>query len=858
MASAVAGPSTLPSPSTSFRDFADSLAESKDVTLADRLASDEDSGILGLAIRFAQVCSERAAQSQASDTAGRSSRAFSEIGTSAGNGLEDGFGQEDYAQWILEARTWEIIHNLCADRYLHHPLDEEVHDADDETLQHNFYQTPLSAIQDILDRNRGLRELKIVRDWLSSQLPAVHIAEVRRGYMPFSKNRLRGEKRVQVGGGGSGAGRKSLAPGSAASNQQRAIKNLDPDAETRAEGKWDLEDANYAKALHRTLFEYARSGELAAAFDLARQTDQPWRAASLRGAMLYHRSIQSLNDDDDMNQGEDDMMDGDVGGSSGGNRNRLLWKAVCNKLAGNPSLDPFERALYGSLAGHLNSVLAVSELWEEHFWAYINAALETHIDSSFEKSADDETSWWGSTGGGSIKVIELKGASSVSTSKEVKSQNIKTELGDIFEKLKTTDKGQVHLSATDPYHIVQEAVILDKVSDLLISVESRLPAMRVSLEPQKYAQLVRFFSHLILYLRLLDQNLPSSTCNSILRNYVEVLEYAGEDQLVAMYASSLERESGEESYAHFLKSLNLDTSATERQAALLRAQEHALDMPAVARLVVQSIFAESVDALETTIMTSMMDPVAALSQDLTETEARLIWAVDWLTYDPSTAGDAIFQANALTRAFLSRSRLHAARTLIYNLPQNLVNNVQDIEDLRETDKIEFTHHRLFFEAFAALSSYTEVYSKNPVSHNASRMEIQSWKSGLSIAVENAKSAVLEILTRDWLKPWSEDEEQEEDLESSQNRDKELARIRQLYIPEMVLRLHFMLFDSKDLMPSSSDTLSALEYITKDLPILVADEGNKIFLEFVNHGGHGKGNRLKEYLEHVRIAWVESL
>lgn len=668
----------------------------------------------------------------------------------------------------------------------------------------------------------------------------MHVAEVRRGYMPFSKNRLRADKRVQVGGP-----RKSLAPGAATS---KVVRSLDPDAESRGEGKWDLEDANYAKALHRTLFEYARSGQLAAAFDLARQADQPWRAASLRGAMFYHRSINGLRQDDEEEDDDDIMMNG--GGTSGGNRNRLLWKAVCGKLAGNPSLDPFERALYGSLAGHLSSVLAVSDTWEEHLWAYINASLETRLDASFEHASSDEASWWGSTGGGTVKVVELKSATSIVQDDKL---DVREDLKDVFDKLKNTDRGNVHLEAANPYHIVQEAIIMDGVSDLLIHVESRLSEMKVSIEPRKYAHLVRFFSHLILYMRLLERPLPSATCNSILRHYVEVLELAGEDELVAMYASCLEPQSAEESYAHFLKSLNLDMPTADRRSALLRAQEHALDLAAVARLVVQSVFTETVDALESR-QSWMVDPISALSQELSVPEARLIWAVDWLTFDPSTAADAIFQSNALMRKFLSRGRIHAARTLLYNLPGEVVGNLEEIAELKSSDRREHLDYRLFFEAFATLSSYAEVFSKDPsASGAASRMETQQWKRALSSVVSTAKGATLEILTRDWLKPGEEDEDGEEDDDDEDpTRARELAQIRQIYIPELVFRLHFMLFDSREVV---ADAQASLEYITKDLPILVASEDHMLFLEFVTAAG---GNRLREYLEHVRVACVESL
>jgi nuclear pore complex protein Nup107 len=647
---------------------------------------------------------------------------------------------------------------------------------------------------------------------------------VRKGYAPFSKSRLKAERRTQVGG--------------IRTSTNKAIRSLDPDAESRGEGKWDSEDSSYAKALHRTLFEYARAGELDAAFDLARQADQPWKAASLRGAILYHQALDSA----------DDMMDGDdFEENVGGNRNRLLWKAVCRKLAASPTLDVYEKALYGSLAGQLQGPLAVSDTWEEHLWAHLNAAFEARIDEAFE--SEDAKTWWSQEGGGSIKVMELKSSSGDPHAKET----VRAELKSIFERVKGTEKGSVNLQANNLYHVVQEAVILDGVDELLIHVESRLPEMRATLEPKRYVHVARFFSHLIIYFRLLHRPLPASTCNSILRHYVEALEHAGEDELVAMYASSLERESAEETYARFLASLNIDMPLAERQTALLRAKEHSLDTASVARLVVQIIFGEAYPAIAMQTLTAAhgFDPLAALNTELTEVEARLISAIDWLTFDESTRADAVFQSNALMRLFLSSGKLHAARTTLYSLPESVVADLDDMLDLTFGDKSEHLNYRQFFSALSASLSFREVLSKQP--SRASKLEAHTWREALSSVLATAKEASLEVLTGDWLKLAQADDDEVDataNREEAERRLVELARIRQIYIPELILRLHFMFFDTREVLGGES-----LRFIIVDLPILVADERYRLYLEFVTREG---GNRLKEYLEHVRRANIESL
>lgn len=165
------------------------------------------------------------------------------------------------------------------------------------------YETPLATVQRILASDSELAELKIVREWLQDLLPVVHTVEVRKGYLSFTKNALRANRTQLPSGGRRG--------------NQRLVDQLDPDAAVRGPGVLDVEDVNYEKALLRTLFEYVRAGELDKALHLCTQTSQPWRAASLRGALFYHDPGLS-----------------DVGGAEAiGDRLRSIWRRAAEKAA---------------------------------------------------------------------------------------------------------------------------------------------------------------------------------------------------------------------------------------------------------------------------------------------------------------------------------------------------------------------------------------------------------------------------------------------------------------------------------------------------------------------------------------------
>lgn len=540
---------------SSFAAFAQALNQSKAQPVASLLDAQT-----GLAQVFASACSSRAASALSGMGVGPRTIGFldRERGTAAGgegvDGEDDDDGDDGEA-WELEEQTWNLIHLLYAERLQRASSDPSSSSAD--RVRKNPYETPFAAVQDLIDGDAPLSELRIIRDWLSSTLVCTHPVEVRKGYWPFTKNRLRNDKRTtSTSSGRGGSAGKGLGLGKAGGTG-KGIRALDPDAPTREASALELEDGIYEKALNRTLFEYVRAGQLDAALDLARQSDRSWRAASLRGALLYWRP--GLDDTQELTEPM-------------GNENRALWKAVCRSICTRAGLDEYEKALYGALSGDLRSVIHVSKSWETQLWAHVNARLEASIDAKLDArgawwSQDADSTFPSTNDVGAVKLVELSipsvgvdgvnSGSGDAAGRKATSEplTVAEELRNVFGRLGQTEQHGIQAQSNHPFRVVQKAVILDEVSELLIHVEPKLAEMRVTAAPQQYARLVRFFAHLILFLRLLrlERPPPDVVCNSILRAYVEILEGYGEDDLVALYASSLGPESATESYAHYLK-----------------------------------------------------------------------------------------------------------------------------------------------------------------------------------------------------------------------------------------------------------------------------------------------------------------
>ncbi|KDE06383.1 hypothetical protein MVLG_03290 [Microbotryum lychnidis-dioicae p1A1 Lamole] len=789
---------------------------------------DEDDGLL---MRWAQICDVMLQQLESQQEAS---------------------GTEQIDSWMLERNTWQLVQALYAERLAESPASS----SDAASTSANPYTPPLSVAQHLIEHDKQLVELSAIRDWLHSIPTTLNPAEIRRGYLPWTKNKIKQAKR-------SG---QPLPRG--------IVQHLDPDAVLReaknaqggAGGRLESDDSAYEKALLRSLFEYVRAGQLDLAIDMCRQSDQSWRAASLSGGKLaYDRALAS----GDSGFGEDeDAMDDELlqGGSKiSGNVNRKLWKMMCRKLASSPHLDPYERALYGAISGDTTSVLPVCSSWEDIVWVHVNSLFEAHVESGLLHSNSGR--YWSH---GSVQPIDdskNRSAKSTIDPEDVllapAARGIRSELESIFDRLLKLERGDVAQASKNPYRVSQTYLIVGKIGDLLTTFVERLEVAAQDTEPEALAHLLRFFTHLILVLRLLKQPLPTHAANRILEAYISVLEANDQSEsLIAFYASQLDSTSAIESYAHFLLTFGPDSDRQSRKVALLKASEHGLDLAAIAcrtvELVLQDVRDDILPELNEDRRLGSSEAFDAYAR-IDAHQLELIRSLEWLTFDRRTYSEALTQANALTRYFLSTDLPHAARELIFQLPADLlpVEAAQVVEKEGEDHDAQIREFLDYTSLFACLEKHTkwaEVWSRKPRT-NAPKLEQNAFKDGIATLIDDFYDSTVLLLNSDWLKfdlPLSDG-----NLDTPR-RLAELARIRQLVIPHLVLRLHFTLYDSHEILPSSLQRCF-------ELANLVADERTQLYLEFVvpnpitvatcslNQWALDFDGNLERILESIRIA-----
>ncbi|KAJ2909238.1 Nucleoporin nup84, partial [Coemansia aciculifera] len=241
--------------------------------------------------------------------------------------------QSALMHWQTEGSTWDLVKRLYELRAQGDGGDE------DDTMAATDYITA----QALMGRNRRLHECMEVKRWLEESASPFQAVETRKGYLFYT--------------------RRSIA-----SRGTGTVTEADPDAPSRQRRSLAPEDAEYAAGLVRTLYEYVRRGRVTSAIALCVESDDAWRAATLRGSLLWRDSALEA---DDASIEESHVC---------GNINRALWKHACAALAADDANDAYERALYAALSGRLDEVALVCDGWDDHLWAYVNALIEACID----------------------------------------------------------------------------------------------------------------------------------------------------------------------------------------------------------------------------------------------------------------------------------------------------------------------------------------------------------------------------------------------------------------------------------------------------------------------------------------------
>ncbi|KAJ1814681.1 Nucleoporin nup84, partial [Coemansia sp. RSA 2599] len=456
--------------------------------------------------------------------------------------VSDTYSPEEADYWKAESSTWDLLERIYALRAQNLATSDDSCMKDDSSdldsdprvseKKTSLTTTDFTRAQELMASDSLLAECVELRRWLEENASEFQPVETRKGYLFYTRKSIRDRERAAAS-----------KTGPASPVASRVVTEADPDSTSRQIKELAHEDAEYETSLVRTLFEYVRRGRAGNAIDLCIESDEPWRAASLKGGLLWRDPrLESEPEaetevDSDMRVDDVEVKDIDVRPDfPAGNINRSLWKQACAALAQDESNDLYERALYAALSGRLDEVLLVCEGWEDHLWAYVNTMIETQIDLEIKDSGLLYTPAQ-STSLGHIQ------------SKYPPVRDIKL----VLDSLSSHDSTAVRQEANEPFHRLQSAVVLNSLPDYLQSYSDRLEAGEMD---EQEANILRFVVHSALHVRSLGFELPGTAIDLLIERYIDSELTKQHRELVAPYVAQLHPGKRTDVYARFLQTIS--------------------------------------------------------------------------------------------------------------------------------------------------------------------------------------------------------------------------------------------------------------------------------------------------------------
>jgi len=543
------------------------------------LALENSADPLQLAKNFYTLCAERAKLAE--------KEAVKKVATPHQQLLQ----LREAAAYASERDTWLLVWKLYADRLQRQAPQIKAGDARLRTEK---------QVWELMENSEtALRELRIVVEWL--ECTASFELDENRASTTVDEAKWKRTLEVTLEDNGS--------------------LEFDPDGPYRTNEHLEEDDQEDEERLMQAVWRFIRAGKPKQAQQLCRDSGQYWRAASLGGEMVWHDSNLVLAPEHPI-----------------GNSTRPLWFEAASALASQDAINPYERATYGILCGHLYHVLPICLRWEDHLWARARAALVHARNEASDRA----------------RVLESR----------YRAQDFPS-LHSIFEELLRADSPEVRKGSNQPHHIVQTLVALDRPGLILsLLTQWTLPAGPTLIAPP---QLLRFAAHMGLFLHALGRtgnvmdgdpaDLPSA--DGIIIAYIRHLISTQQKKQVALYTSKLQLERQVGTYAAFLRDI---VDHKERQECLELARLHGLDVHLITQCVVRLATSEQKSG----------NLHKESSPGISQEDNERIAALEWLMFNPSQIAHALRHSNTLTRRFILEKKPIAARKVQTSLPSNAV------------------------------------------------------------------------------------------------------------------------------------------------------------------------------------------
>lgn len=651
---------------------------------------------------------------------------------------EEAMDSENFSNWELEARFWQLTATLSDAREK-----AQTHNDEMEVEESSVYpfSSDASVLQQYKKTHPSTMETFLVNRWLQDNLVASdnEQIEIWGSKWMHTKSDIASKKRL--GGGSVG-------------NTSTLVSEMDADAPLRQKKPIAGEDAGYDSKFFRAIFDLVRRRQISEAEELAEKTGNLTLKMAIGGLAAY---------DDEHADPLDDAK-------AVGTTRTALWRRMCLSVAASAVSD-YEKAVYGFLGGDVSTVLDVSDTWETQLLAYTNNMCSKQFEDALNEAHRVPSK---------TKTLPLQCSSSVES------------MEDALELLSESSQVDIRNQAMNPVRKFVGAVINNTVGVIAKSSSEALRVAASTGQPNPVSEsalILRVLVHLLLALRTGYGGQEKLNLNhlNIISSYVERLVAEDHYDLVPLYLSFLEPEHVVELYSFYLANIS---DPDERMRQIQLANQYGVDIKACVKRAVERVFDESMS-------TYVIPDIRTVHFDshVSETDVRLYRAVEWFG-DVKMWPDTVDASVKLLRRFLLCGKTGAAREagMRLNVPM-LMQQYQadtlgcDANDIEELVALELEQLHGLIVFMDAVHSWQQLISVPKQSRD--NAQIVHRVGHIADLAEN--------LIHNWLRDLQQQYMAHPDVTPEDHTH--LAQLRQIYVPYIILQLLSVYVQSRHADPS---------------------------------------------------------
>ncbi|CAG8433216.1 528_t:CDS:10 [Ambispora gerdemannii] len=624
-----------------------------------------------------------------------------------------------------EKNTWMILYRMQLGRLS--SLDEI-----DPFARYGEY---LDLRQNI---DKEFYEMTVVQRWLQETAPPFATVETVSEYWPHTSKYLEIHHKNKTG-------------------SDQIVTELDPDASHRQSKHLAQSDEQHERELNRSIFEYLRRGQVKKANDLCVNNGQNWRAASLAGWGVFC----VFPDEDQIEQPR-------------GNLARTLWEATCYQLAKEPNIDTYERAVYAVLCGDSKNIIPVCSTWEDFLWAYyvelINRKEKKHLR------------WFPSE------------APAVEEELQMKRETVDLDIPQVFERAEGHIEMRYPNSRNDIihtiYHEVQKYTVLDQYEKILPHIYSQiLQIANLNIPESLIAEIIRFSTHLLLYLCEICLLVHRPEYDAIIEKYVDVLIALKKHDYLLLYLKRLPNERTIHLYAQFLKGLGI-ISKEQRKKYIDIVDSFALNRENIIQTTVKMVFEEAIKKEPVAPPISNVK-LSSVNAKLNTYDEYQISTLEWFSFLPMRKElllNALDQFNDLSKRLLVSGKLNGMKKIVdFLVDFTTINYLLYSSDGKEPAVYEFLSYQCVVKFFISYEDWEGAWRQR--SFISEMTAIEDWEEDIHAKTLKVKDSFQNLLSTTIAQKLDDNEK----LKSI------YSRLRCIYFPEIIFQYHKVLFQTRQIV-----------------------------------------------------------